>query len=1135
MRRLSGQAARLLFRILHGTTTVALTVALLAGTGLGVLAWRLGRGPIALPWLTTRIEAAADRQLAPDRLRLGQVALAWEGFHSGLGAPLDLRLTDVAMRDGAGHKLMAVPRAAVTLSLPALLRLRLVPRTIAIDRPRILLQRAQNGTLGLDVGTQAAGPVDIAPAAPPAPAPGASVARAPPPSSVAPTPSAAELPPAVVRPPGAAPQLNPAAILAELARPPAGAREPSRFGLLSELRRLLVRDANLVVVDRQLGAVWRAPHAFLDLARAPGGGVVGRARLGLSLGGTVANLTLTAQLPPGGQTARVEARLDRISPAALAGSAPGLAVLTAVQAPVAGTVAFDLGADLHPRQIALALDAGPGRVRVAGADIPITAATLRADGTPERIALHELRLTLPGAPGQPPSVLGLRGTLARADGTIMAAIGLRFDQVAFARLPVFWPAAVAHDARHWILENIPRGEARDGNFSFGLAMDADFSHLRLFEAAGTLHGTGLVVHWLRPIPPLVDGTAELSLHDPDRLDVVVAGGRQTGEPGQPAGLTVQGGTLRITGLSHHDQDMRIMARIVGSVPAALALLNEPRLGLLSRHKLPLVDPAGQLSAVLSVAFPLLKHLKVADVQVHDTTRLTGVHLARIVNGWNLDDGQFDLTADTDGLVFSGGGRLGGLASRLDGTMDFRAGPPGQVQQRLSATANTTAAALAAAGVPTLGLVSGPVAVSAVLTERRDGQGTVALGADLTAARIAVAPLGWAKPPGQPARLTADLPLMHDRLEGTAPIALRSPAAAGTKAGPGRTTQSGTTQSGAAQRGTAHGETSFGGTASAGFVAGRLTRLRLTRLRLGRTEVSGDIGFPGGGRPIDARLSGPVLDLAAYFTPRPAGSPPPPPAPPPRRGPAFTLAARFATVRLAGGEALGALTATGANDGLLWQRLHVAATVGGPGRLDLRIDPTATGRSLLVHASNAGVLAHGIGLPATVLGGTLAITGHYGPGPTAPLAGTATVEDFRLRGAPVLARLLQAVTLYGVVGLLQGPGLGVTRLVAPFQLRGGILTLTGARAFSASLGATAQGTIDTDRDRIDLKGTIVPAYFFNSLLGHVPLVGRLFSPERGGGVFAASYSVRGALKDPTVIVNPLTALTPGFLRGLFGLF
>jgi hypothetical protein len=37
------------------------------------------------------------------------------------------------------------------------------------------------------------------------------------------------------------------------------------------------------------------------------------------------------------------------------------------------------------------------------------------------------------------------------------------------------------------------------------------------------------------------------------------------------------------------------------------------------------------------------------------------------------------------------------------------------------------------------------------------------------------------------------------------------------------------------------------------------------------------------------------------------------------------------------------------------------------------------------------------------------------------------------------------------------------------------------------------------------------------------------------VFAASYTLRGRLEDPDVSINPLAALTPGFLRGLFGLF
>lgn len=108
-------------------------------------------------------------------------------------------------------------------------------------------------------------------------------------------------------------------------------------------------------------------------------------------------------------------------------------------------------------------------------------------------------------------------------------------------------------------------------------------------------------------------------------------------------------------------------------------------------------------------------------------------------------------------------------------------------------------------------------------------------------------------------------------------------------------------------------------------------------------------------------------------------------------------------------------------------------------------------------------------------------------------------------------------------------------MAPFRLTDDALGLTDARAFSSSLGLTAKGRLDLDAQRIDMQGTIVPAYFFNSLLGNIPLVGKLFSPERGGGVFAASYTLRGPLEDPDVFVNPLAALTPGILRGLFGLF
>ncbi len=56
-----------------------------------------------------------------------------------------------------------------------------------------------------------------------------------------------------------------------------------------------------------------------------------------------------------------------------------------------------------------------------------------------------------------------------------------------------------------------------------------------------------------------------------------------------------------------------------------------------------------------------------------------------------------------------------------------------------------------------------------------------------------------------------------------------------------------------------------------------------------------------------------------------------------------------------------------------------------------------------------------------------------------------------------------------------------------------------------------------------------------MLGRLPLIGKLFSPENGGGIFALRFGLNGPIDDPTVSLNPVSALTPGFLREIFSVF
>ncbi len=474
---------------------------------------------------------------------------------------------------------------------------------------------------------------------------------------------------------------------------------------------------------------------------------------------------------------------------------------------------------------------------------------------------------------------------------------------------------------------------------------------------------------------------------------------------------------------------------------------------------------------------------------------------------DIERGQFDYAVDTEGLKLSGQAHWVGAPVRLGLEMDFRGGGQAQVTERGSLTGRLDAAQVNALGVETGKVLDGLVALDAKYERRRSGQGSVALRGDLREARLGLEALNWAKPPGTPGLFEGTLRLQGDRLVSMESMRLEALDA------------------------TLKGRASFG-------PKGRLERVDLTDGQLGATRFTGEVRRPErDGGPWQASLRGPLLDLRPILGP--PGQAPPPPTPD-EAGLPLQLDLRFDQATLGEGRFLHAVQARARSDaaGLLREARATGRTApaAGVGEFDVTVAPQGQHRLLRLNAADGGALLHALDLTDSIRGGRLAVSASYAElRAGAALTGTAELDGFVLRDAPALAKLLQVMTLYGLVEAVQGgSGLVFNRLVAPFALTPETLTLTDARAFSASLGLTAKGRIHRGQRVAEIEGTIVPAYVFNTLLGNLPVLGRLFSPEAGGGVFAATYRVQGKLDDPQVSVNPLAALTPGFLRGLFGL-
>jgi hypothetical protein len=897
--------------------------------------------------------------------------------------------------------------------------------------------------------------------------------------------------------PGAGPSLIQAALnelLAELSRPPTIDRSAGS-NRWSELHRARIRDAAITMVDRQLDLTWQAPQATVDLFRQPHGGLAGSADIALVLGDQHARLTAQVAPRDDGRATAIKIQLTALSPAFLAGVAPRLAAL---DAPVTLSGAADLGADLGVSNLLLHASVGAGRILLGTGNVALLGAELEAQGTLQAFDLRLLRVAVAPRASGPPTVLHGTAAVRRDGGVIDAAFNLDLDQVAFADLPALWPEGAGRaGARAWITANVTDGVARNGHLELSLRAPEDLSDVSVTSIGGGVDGHDMTVHWLRPVPPIEHGEATLSFVAQDALEIAVQSGGQ-------GGLAIGAGTVRISGLAAADQFIDIEVKLAGPLADAITLLRQPTLRLLDKSPVPLNDPSGQVTATVTVSrLPLSDQVSLDAVPVHASARLTDVHLGGIVAGRDIDRGTLDLEAGNDGLKLSGRAALAGIATQLQADLDFRAGPPGQIVRTLTVSGTANQQQLANAGLDAGDLMSGPAGIQATLQVRRNGRGEVAVRVDLTQAQLRVARLNWSKAAGRSAVLDAHLLLDGEQVAGIDRLQID---------GDGITLQG-----------------------QVDFTAGQPVVARLQRLRLGAvTDARGEMKWPArAGAPWLVTVSGPSIDATGEFShgserqTRPSGGP---------AGPPWTLDAQFDRVVLGAGRSVAAVKLHGENDGRVTRQARLTGNTSANSTFSFTIASAPGGRRLSGDSNDAGGLLQALDVSDEMLGGRITLTGTYDDAsPEQPLSGTAEIADFRMRNAPALGKLLQAMTLYGLVEVLQGSGLAFDRLEAPFRLTNDLLEINEARAYNASLGITGNGRIDLARDTCDLQGTIVPAYFFNSLLGNIPLVGRLFSPERGGGLFAATYTISGSCDNAAVSVNPLAALTPGFLRGLFGIF
>lgn len=154
----------------------------------------------------------------------------------------------------------------------------------------------------------------------------------------------------------------------------------------------------------------------------------------------------------------------------------------------------------------------------------------------------------------------------------------------------------------------------------------------------------------------------------------------------------------------------------------------------------------------------------------------------------------------------------------------------------------------------------------------------------------------------------------------------------------------------------------------------------------------------------------------------------------------------------------------------------------------------------------------------------------------PQEGIVSIREFTIRGEPSLDRLQAAPPPdRGETGGVNRPApassIAFIRTEITFERSPGKFNIREGLIFGPTMGATFDGLLDFAGNRVGIRGTYVPAFGLNNILGHFPLVGPFLGGPREG-LIAITFEITGPASGPTLRVNPMSAAAPGFLRKLF---
>jgi hypothetical protein len=599
--------------------------------------------------------------------------------------------------------------------------------------------------------------------------------------------------------------------------------------------------------------------------------------------------------------------------------------------------------------------------------------------------------------------------------------------------------------------------------------------------------TGCVLRPVDSLPALRD--ADLNIHIVGR-NAVVAVNKANADLPSGRKLVLSSGAFEVSDTAAHPPQARVHFKLDGPAPAAAEMLRSERLRDIADAPFDPSTIRGTVSAQVTLGMPIKSDLPPGSTNYAITVDAANFSADRMIMGQRVDAALLRATATPQGFQLKGDVRIGSTPVSLE-YRKSRGDPDAEV--RIAGTLDE--AARKSLGFDAGDAISGniPIRLSGRVAMTAEREGRFAVDADLTPAQIDGLLPGWAKPTGKPARATFTL--------ATKPQSIRIEDLL-------------IEGSGSGVKGTidfdGSGELQSAHFPAYGFSDGDRANLKIDRAADGalRVVMRGEV--------YDGR--GFVKTAAGAASSNPSAK---------RRAVDVDIDMKLGAVVGFNGEALRSVDLKMSRRAGDIRSFGVNAKIGRDATLtgDLR---RGSGRQLIyLESGDAGAFFRFADVYTRMTGGQVAIAMDTPSADNAAQQGALSVRNFAVHDETQLERAVSN----GGPARRGGNTIDFSNMRVDFTRMPGRVALRDGVVRGPILGGTIDGVIDYIRDDVHLRGTLVPLYGPNNLLGQLPLLGLFLGGEKEGLV-GITYEVIGPPGSPQLRINPISALTPGILRKVF---